>query len=179
LDREPDLSSDAKRIVFVRGTPPPSVERPTGNKVEETELWIVKTDGSEPRLLLRGGSAANRNGVPVADFRSPQFSPNGEFVYFLSMAGVVSDIAYAIDLKSGRLREVCGANSLLVVRKGNNAGNLVVTQHRYFVGGGSYDWAWLVDPDGKEIGTLGDPNADGFDIRLRDVVGEERKSLPK
>ena len=28
--------------------------------------------------------------------------------------------------------------------------------HRYFIGAGSYDWFWLVRPDGKEIGPVGE-----------------------
>ena len=29
-------------------------------------------------------------------------------------------------------------------------------QHRYFIGGGSYDWYWLLKPDGKEVGPVGE-----------------------
>jgi hypothetical protein len=83
----------------------------------------------------------------------------------------------APDLQSGELQEVCDASSLLVVRQGSNAASLVVTQHRYFIGGGSYDGAWLVDAKWKEIGPLGEPSDAGFDIRLRDVVNEDRTLL--
>lgn len=175
LDRDPHLSPDGEQIVFIRGTPGSTVETPTVVEIEKTELWIIRTDGKDARLLLRGGTRQNSNGVPMADFKSPQFAPNGQSIYFLSMAAVVTDLAYAIDLKSDQLREICGANSLLVVRKGTYAGDLVVTQHRYFIGGGSYDWAWLVDSEGKDIGPLGDPRDDNFDVRLRDIVGEDSR----
>ena len=29
----------------------------------------------------------------------------------------------------------------------------------YFIGGGSYDWYWLLTPEGKEIGPLGDESS--------------------
>jgi hypothetical protein len=32
----------------------------------------------------------------------------------------------------------------------------MVQQHHYFVGGGSYDWYWLITPDGREVGPLGE-----------------------
>jgi hypothetical protein len=32
---------------------------------------------------------------------------------------------------------------------------LIVNQHRYFLGGGSYDWYWVFSPNGKEEGPLG------------------------
>ena len=169
-DREPNLSPDGHHVVFVRGTPGSTVEGPTGDEVEKTELWMIRTDGTEPRLLLRGGSQDNSTGFPMAFFQSPQFSPDGNSVYFLSIAAVVTGTAYALDLKLGHLREVCPANSLLVVRKGRYAGNLVVEQHRYFEGGGSYNWVWLVTPQGKEIGPLGDRHDAAFELRLRHIL---------
>ena len=30
------------------------------------------------------------------------------------------------------------------------AGFLLVSQHRYFLAGGSYDWYWLVSPEGQK-----------------------------
>jgi hypothetical protein len=171
LDREPNLSADGRLVVFVRQTPGRLVEGPV-DETEETELWTVRTDGKDPRLLVRGGVARLPDGFPpMGSFRYPQFSPDGKWIYFLSICAVTSDVAYAVDVKSGELRSVCPANSLIVVRKGEYAGDLIVEQHRYFMGGGSYDWVFVVAPDGKELGTLGDRHAPGFDERLKDVLG--------
>ena len=44
---------------------------------------------------------------------------------------------------------------------------LIVQQHRYFLGGGSFDWYWLFRPDGKEVGPIGE-NANNFkDLYLK------------
>ncbi|MBZ5590032.1 MAG: hypothetical protein LAO05_15870 [Acidobacteriia bacterium] len=168
-DRDPSLSSDHSLVVFVRGTPGKNVDGPVG-EAEATELWLVHADGREPRLLVSGGTHEGSNGVPVADFRSPQFSPDGAQVYFLSIAAVVSGAVYTVDLKGQRLREVCAANSLRVVRQGTYAGDLIVQQHRYYLGGGSYDWVFLVKPDGSEIGTLGDGDDPQLESRVREVL---------
>jgi len=42
------------------------------------------------------------------------------------------------------------------VSKGQYKGYLIVNQHRYFIGGGSYDWYWLFSPAGKEAGPFGE-----------------------
>jgi hypothetical protein len=35
----------------------------------------------------------------------------------------------------------------------------VVSQHRYFLAGGSYDWYWLVTPEGREVQAVGESEA--------------------
>jgi hypothetical protein len=45
---------------------------------------------------------------------------------------------------------------LKVVPSGEYKDCLLVQQHRYFVGSGSYDWYWLLRPDGKEVGPVGE-----------------------
>ncbi len=32
---------------------------------------------------------------------------------------------------------------------------IIVNKHKYFVAGGSYDWYWLINAEGREIGPLG------------------------
>lgn len=65
---------------------------------------------------------------------------------------------------------MCPANSLLVVRHGQYTGNLVVSQHRYYLGSGSYNWVFLLNPDGKELGTLADQDDPYFESRLEEVL---------
>ena len=43
-----------------------------------------------------------------------------------------------------------------VVQSGGHAGCLIVRKHKYFLGCGSYDWYWLIDPQGREIGPIGE-----------------------
>ena len=154
--RSPDGALEA----FVCGTPDRLLEGEAGWVVdgepvgqEATELWVARPDGTNARRLIRGDAALH-------SFREPAFSPDGQQLYFLAAQSVTSRQVCCVDLRSGERRVICSGNSLDVVQRGDYAGHLVVTQHRYFVGGGSYDWPWLFTPDGTEIGPVA-MDADG------------------
>jgi dipeptidyl aminopeptidase/acylaminoacyl peptidase len=146
-DRDPVLSPDGRRVAFVRGGGP--------DGRGPSELWTVDARGGGERRLLaeRPSDEPPEN---LTAFASPAFAPDGRDVYVLATAWATSGAVHAVDLATGRVRYVCPGNSLEVVPRGEYAGHLVVTQHRYFVGGGSYDWYWLVTPEGGEVGPLGE-----------------------
>ena len=57
---------------------------------------------------------------------------------------------HVVDVKTGAEHFVCPGNSLEVLRKGQYTGHLLITQHRYFLAGGSFDWSGCLRPtDGK------------------------------
>jgi hypothetical protein len=155
---ERDTSADGRMVVFARVLEGKLLAAPSGDSLPASELCVSALDGSNARVLLVAGAKRHRNGSPVAGFWWPQFSPDGTRVWFASPATVTSDVACSVDLRTGALREACGANSLRVVKRGRRAGCLIVEQHRYRKGGGSYDWLYLVDPAGKTLVTLGDPD---------------------
>ncbi|MBP8924471.1 MAG: PD40 domain-containing protein [Pseudomonadales bacterium] len=146
------VSSDGQLVTFVKQTPDDRVETAAGD-VEATEIWTSRADGSEPRMWLHGHSGSTPEST-LAGFRSPQFSPDGKQLYFLSMAWATSGAVHSIDLQSGRLRFVCPGNSLEIIQEGEYKGNLMVEQHRYFMAGGAYDWLWLIQPDGQTVGAI-------------------------
>lgn len=154
LDGEPRLSPDARTVAFVRGTPGDSVDTALGRE-EATALWIIGVDGGGARMLVRGRSADSPERT-LARFQSPQFSPDGRRIYFLSSAWATSGAVHAVEMASGGERFVAPGNSLEVVPSGEYAGHLLVSQHRYFLAGGSYDWVWLLTPDGAEVGPVGE-----------------------
>ncbi|HWK89320.1 MAG TPA: hypothetical protein VNP72_04970 [Longimicrobium sp.] len=144
------VSADGQWVVEVRPTPGILVETAYG-EAEATELWLMRADGGAARMLLRGraGDAPERT---LSTFQHPALSPDGREVYFLSNeAWVTSAAVHAVDVETGRERYVCPGNSLHVVPRGPYAGHLVVSQHRYWEGGGSYDWPWLVTPQGRAL----------------------------
>lgn len=145
-DRDPALSPDGRRVAFVRG------------EGDASELWIVDAAGGAPRRLV-GARPSDDPQENLTEFTSPRFSPDGGTVYVLTQAWVTSSAVHAADAATGRVRFVCPGNSLQVVPRGEYAGHLVVSQHRYFVGGGSYDWYWLVTPAGAEVGPIGESTA--------------------
>lgn len=169
LDSEPALSPDERWIAWVRATPRDSVEGPAG-RVQAGELWIARTDGSGARRLARGGASREPREL-LAALSAPRFSPDGREVYFLSRAWATSGALHAVDAATGRRRFVAPSNGYEVVPRGRWRGHLVVWQHRYFLAGGSYDWAWLLTPAGAEVGPVGE--TEGAVAEFRAMYGEE------
>ena len=153
-DSVPSLDPARHRVVFVRATPGQTVDVGVGD-VEATELWIVDVDGRHATMLLRGKANQKMEKV-LGSMDVPQFSPDGQTIYFQSMAWVTSGAIHAYDLARKTDRFVCAGNELEVVPRGEYAGCLLATQHRYFLGGGSYDWYYLLRPNGKEVGVVGE-----------------------
>lgn len=154
LDSQPRLSADGRLVAFVRATPGDSVDTASGQE-GATSLWTVRVDGTEPRMRVRGRYAEAPQRV-LAGLQAPQFSPDGRRIYFLSSAWATSGAVHVFELATGRERFVVAGNSLEVVPSGEYAGHLLVEQHRYFLAGGSYDWVWLVTPEGKDVGSVGE-----------------------
>ena len=62
---------------------------------------------------------------------------------------------HRVEIDNALQRYMMPANEFKIVSKGENKSYLIVNQHRYFIGGGSYDWYWLISPEGHEEGPLG------------------------
>jgi Tol biopolymer transport system component len=154
-DSQPSISADKKRIVFVRNISGERVETNLGDE-EATELWMVDSDGRKPERLVSGKEDSDPQ-KSLAALGSPQFSPDGLKVYFLSVAWVTSLAIHVIDVRSRIDSFVCPGNTLRVIQRGKYRGYLIAQQHKYYLGerGGSYDHYWLLTPKGKEIRRIG------------------------
>jgi dipeptidyl aminopeptidase/acylaminoacyl peptidase len=154
-DYQPGLSPDRRRIAFVRRTPGRTVQTPLSD-TEATELWLVDSDGEHAELLVSGKEADEPKTI-LADFSSPQFSPDGQRIYFLSAGWVTSGAVHVVDIQSRTESFVSPGNTLEVIQKGKYRGYLIVQEHKYFVGAkvGSYDDYWLLTPSGTEIRHIG------------------------
>lgn len=152
IDSDPALSPDGRWVVFVRRARQTRVYRPSS---PTNHLYRIAVDGSEETHLLTG----RPDTVPersLSMLSSPAFSPDGRTVYFMAAGWATSGAVHALDLATGRSRFVAPGNELRVVPAGEYAGHLVVQQHRYFLGGGAYDWYWLLTPEGEEVGAIGE-----------------------
>ncbi|HEY6071487.1 MAG TPA: hypothetical protein VIU85_08955 [Chthoniobacterales bacterium] len=153
-DSEPVLSPDKKWIVFARTSPGKRIATGSGEG-DETELWQIRVDGKEPTALVHS-KQSDKMETLLAGFSNPRFSSDGKLVYFLSEAWTTSGALHVVDTTNGKEHFVCPALEFEVVPSGEYRDHLLVQQHRYFIGGGSYDWFWLIKPDGKEVGPVGE-----------------------
>jgi hypothetical protein len=159
-DSDPVLSPDGKRVVFVRHLAGAALKDCSADASVATpvELWSVSTDGSGAKKLL-GLKSANDVKATLCAFNAAQFSSNGRLLYFTTPAWATSGAVHVYDFGSGREHFVTDGDNLAVLAQCMSPGyrdTLVVTKHKYFAMGGSYDWYWLVAPNGKELGPLGE-----------------------
>jgi len=173
-DSAPVISLDGKKVVFLRksnkeaylavGAPEDYLQSgPDG--ILADQVWIVDIDGKNEKMLARDRNPDDDgfdkfNGADVIahiDDNSLKFSPDSKSVYFISSAWVTSGGLHSVNIDGSNEHFVTAANTLdRILDRGEYKGDLVISQHRYFLGGGSYDWYYVFSPDGKEIGPLGD-----------------------
>jgi hypothetical protein len=144
--------------VFVRGTPGTTI--PTGaGESPATELWQIGADGKNATLLVRPQQSEKMEAT-LAGFSKPQFSSDGRYLFFLSAAWATSGAVHVVDTKTRKEHFVCPGNDLEIIHTGKYRDCLLIQQHRYFLGAGSFDWYWLLRSNGQEIGPVGaDPES--------------------
>jgi hypothetical protein len=153
-DSDPILAPDGKWVAFVRKVEGGKIA--TGSEeMEPTELWQIRVDGKEPSILVRCRDSEKMESV-IGGFETLQFSTDGKLLYFVTPAWATSGAVHVVDTTKRKERYLFPGNNLKVVPAGEYKDCLLVQQHRYFVGSGSYDWFWLLRPDGKEVGPVGE-----------------------
>lgn len=162
-DSDPVMAPDGKRVVFRRAPGGKPLEGCSGDmmQAQPAELWSVNADGTGAKKLLATHREKDVHRT-LCDFGAVQFNSNGQLLYFETPAWATSGAIHVYDFKSGTERFFIDGNGATVLRDCREAryrDAIVASQHRYFVGGGSYDWLWLFSPAGKEIGPVGEDDA--------------------
>jgi hypothetical protein len=157
-DSAPSLSPNGELVVFVCGTSDKTIDAGAGD-VDATQLWIVDICSKKAKRVLNSKASGKMQEV-LAGFSVPQFSQDSKSVYFLSAAWVTSCAVHLLDLTRQEEKFIAPGNSLKVMREGQYQGYLIVNQHRYYEGGGSYDADYLLSPEGQEIKKIEDPSED-------------------
>jgi WD40-like Beta Propeller Repeat len=165
-DSGPVLSPDGLWIVFIHALSGQRILTNSGDELEPTQLWQIGANGKNATRLLRCRLSEKMEEV-IAEFADPQFSSDGRYVYFTTHAWTTSPAVHVVDTTNAKEHFVCPGGSLEVLRSGQYRDCLLVRQHRYFLGGGSYDWFWLLRPDGNEIGPVGEDPSNFKELYLK------------
>lgn len=169
-NRYPVLSPDGELVAFLRKS-----EREAflaagepgdfSNKINllADQIWIVTTDGKKEWLVCKDRTPievkTNDNTKKlkrtIAHIRDLEFSPNSKKLYFASIAWVTSDAIHSVNIDGTNEQFISSGGLFQIISKGGYKGYLITRKHKYFITGGSYDWLWLLTPEGKEVGPLG------------------------
>jgi dipeptidyl aminopeptidase/acylaminoacyl peptidase len=171
-DSAPVISPDGRWIVFVRAVPGKTISTGSGEE-QAAELWQVRADGKEPTLLVAPRAAEDMKNV-IASFQDVRFSSDGRHVFFVTPAYATSGAVHAVDTTNRKQHFVMAGSGLELVPSGEYKDCLLVEQHRYFIGGGSFDWIWLFRPDGKEIGPVGESSENFKDTYCPEMKEPEK-----
>jgi hypothetical protein len=159
-DFSPSLSPDGSEVVFRRELRPA-----TSNDVGMYELWIIQIASKEALRLLSGTQMGHELApFGASSFSTPQFSPDGKFVYFLNPEAQTSDRVIRLNRQTRDIDVLIpGAIEFRVVPRGLYEGCIVVRLRKSaFVGEGLIPvyWYYLLGSDGREIGFLGKERSD-------------------
>ncbi|MGE5813937.1 MAG: winged helix-turn-helix domain-containing protein [Acidobacteriota bacterium] len=92
---DPAWSPDSTRLAFTSDA---------GGLVSQSELWIVRRDGSERRPLTRMGN-------PVGGHRAPAWSPDGRFVAFTVGRGGWDGDVWMVSVADGRTQKIAAGEA--------------------------------------------------------------------
>ena len=160
-DSDPCLSADNERVVFVRSTPNRKAGTGLG-EIELTELWVASVDQKQPPKRVLVGHPGDFKPGPtlvMAGFSKPQFSPNGERVYFMAETWATSTAIHVLDLKTGQTRFLYAGLDVEVIGSGKYEGFLIATENPV-AAVGRYTVYLLMNPDGKGVRRIGYSESD-------------------
>lgn len=174
MDSDPRLSINENKVIFVRKTTiPAGFVEPTDMHPTRTQICIVSSSGNDnPRVIYDGIIIIGK--TRYTTFYEPALTVDERGVYLLIHYSVVEFGLVKLDLARGHARMISRALDWHFVISGNYAGCLVVQKRKTYPDGISTLF-WLLSPDGKEIGYVGQSEAEAQEF-LKNPKREIRPS---
>lgn len=143
LSREAAVSPDGKLIAILRGPSP-----------EALEVVVRDTRTRAPRTLASIGGRVEIGPFRLQPKGRAEWSPDSTSVYFLLGFSGTSNYLARLDISSGKVGGLGEVISYAVVRRGKYQGKLITLKRKHTLVR-VWDWYWLVDESGSEIGPIG------------------------
>jgi hypothetical protein len=148
VDSQPDLASDGTKVVFVRKA-----------NTDASEIWIASVETrASARVLVK--SPLEINGRKFYQVFTPKFSADGASVYFLIPYAATTQAIVKVHITRPEPQFIAAALNFQVVPAGQYRGDLIAQIRKAKLAPGYYEWFWLLTPEGKEIGLVGQDDGD-------------------
>jgi hypothetical protein len=148
-DSDPDLAHDGTKVVFLRKF-----------GAATYEIWIsnVARGSANPHPLVK--TPLGINGLQFNQVFSPRFSPDGATVFFLVPYAATTQAILKVAVAKPEPLFIAAALNFEIVPAGQYRGDLVAQIRKAKLAPGYYEWYWLLTPEGKELGIVGQDDGD-------------------
>jgi hypothetical protein len=136
------LSPDKKRVAMVRSV-----------GADVSELSVFELAGEGLGRLVKTVEVVKTGEWTLPVEGDVEWSPSGRYVFFLCDFSNFRYLA-RLDVETGEVKGMQPVIGYSVVRSGRYQGK-VIAHIRKFTLVGPWDWYWLLDENGKEVGAIG------------------------
>ena len=92
-------------------------------------------------------------------YSKPILLDNNRTLYYLKDQWMTSNGIYKLDLVTLENKFITDGNSFQVINEGKYKNYLIINKHKYMGKGDSFDYHYLVSPEGKQITTITNPES--------------------
>ena len=160
-DSQPQTSIDTREVVFLRSSPCGS------EKAVKSGWHLMYCALNTETCSILISSPIRIGGYDVRSLSSPHFSADASMVFFLYELSAVTHGLASVTVASRAVTAFGDATTLEVIRAGKYKGYLLCMRRTTPLSGFPKYWYWLLGPDGKEVGLVGDTALDRLEFLER------------